>query len=94
MKVRIVIQTMEPNADNETWGHRHSEVWSGDLELLDKNEYLTKISVIADGEPQPICDIPFAIGIGHYMWIPPDSAIEQLSEGYSIHEGNTDTTER
>jgi hypothetical protein len=68
MKVRIMIDTQ---VNGEEGMHR-SKIWEGDLEILNKQEYLTMVSVIAEGEPQPICQIPFALGIGHYIWVPPD----------------------
>jgi hypothetical protein len=76
MKVKIVIDTRKAE---ETGNHR-SEIWSGELEILDKNEYLVMISVMGEGQPQPICQVPFAIGIGHYLWIPPDSEWQQVND--------------
>ena len=89
MKIKIVIQTheVEPSDDpfKTRYRRRQSEVWSGELEILKDNEYLAKISVIAEGEPQPICDIPFAIGIGHYLWIPPHIDTEPEDDAYNLN---------
>jgi hypothetical protein len=76
MKVRIVINTRRAEQD----GDNRSTIWEGELEIKDKDEYLTMISVIGEGQPQPICQVPFAIGIGHYLWIPPDKEYESDGE--------------
>jgi hypothetical protein len=68
MKTKIVITTMKA----EEKGLHRSEIWSGEMEILDNQEYLVLFSIIAEGQPQPIFQAPFAIGIGHYRWIPPD----------------------
>jgi hypothetical protein len=72
MKIHIIIDT---RVEGENGEHR-SEVWAGDLEILNEKEHLVKISVMAEGELQPIVEIPFAKGIGHYQWIAPDPVIE------------------
>jgi hypothetical protein len=72
MKCQIVIETRQ--AEQE--GNNRSKIWEGELEIKDKDEYLMLISVLAEGQPQPICQVPFAIGIGHYLWIPPDNHYE------------------
>lgn len=69
MKIRIVIDT---HVEGEEGMHR-SPIWEGEIEIHNDKEYITLISVMAEGEPQPICQIPFAIGIGHYIWVPPDA---------------------
>lgn len=85
MKVKLVIQTQVASEDGITGYRRSSEIWSGDIDLnLDKGEYLAKLSVIAEGQPQPICDIPFSLGIGYYMWIPPDPSYP--AETWDIHQ--------
>lgn len=68
MKIRIQIQTQKEGED----GSHRAEIWSGDMEILDHKEYLTLISIIGEGELHPICQVPFAKGIGHYIWVPPD----------------------
>jgi hypothetical protein len=68
MRIKMVIDT---HKEGEEGNHR-SVVWEGELEILDKREYLMMISVMAEGEMQPICQIPFAVGMGHYLWVPPD----------------------
>ena len=72
MNVKMIIQTFK---EGEEGTHR-SEIWSGELDIKDKTEYLMLVSVIAEGQPHPICQVPFAIGIGHYLWIPPDDDME------------------
>ena len=78
MNVKIIITTMKAEEN----GTHRSLVWEGELDIKDKTEYLTMISIMGEGEPQPICQIPFAIGIGHYLWIPPDTQYETLSGDY------------
>lgn len=87
MKVKIALTTVD--TDGGKIGMRHSVVWVGELEIKKATEYIAKISIIGEGEPQPLCDIPFAIGIGHYMWIPPSSLLEEIEDGYYT-EGKTD----
>lgn len=69
MKAKIVIMTASVESGEYT-GMRHSEIWSGELEILDDREYLVKMSVIGEGMEHPIVDIPFATGIGHWHWVP------------------------
>jgi hypothetical protein len=80
MKVKIVIDT---KVEGENGMHR-SPVWEGELEIIDEQEYLMLISVMAEGMPHPIVQVPFAKGIGHYIYIPPDTTIGNLL-------GETDT---
>lgn len=87
MKVKIALTTVDTSGGKI--GMRHSVVWEGELSILRDTEYLTKITLIGEGEPQPLCDIPFAIGIGHYLWIPPDPAfLEEIDYTYHTEEGN------
>lgn len=81
MKAKIVITTAAVE-DGEYKGLRRSEVWTGELDILNDQEYLLRFAIIGDGLPQPIVDLPFAIGLGHYLWIPPDNAPED--EGWYI----------
>lgn len=72
MKVRIIINTAEmAEHDTNEITERRSEVWRGEIDILPKGEYLTKISIIADGVSEPICDVPFSPMTGYYQWIPP-----------------------
>lgn len=80
VKVKIIIQTR----DKDTGNRRTSEVWSGELSMETETEYLAKVSLIGEGEPQPLCDIPFATGIGHYVWYPPDDAMDAKDEGWHL----------
>jgi len=65
MKAKIVITTADESGD-----HKRSEIWAGEMEILDKTEYLLRFSVIAEGQPQPLVDVPFALGMGHWIWLP------------------------
>jgi hypothetical protein len=76
MLCRIIIETFtfgNPEDVIEKNDATRSEVWRGDINITNPREYLTRIQVIADGEAQPICDIPFGIGMGHWMYIPPNN---------------------
>jgi len=68
MNVKMVIRTFKEGED----GVHDSEIWNGELEIKDHKEHLMLVSVIAEGQPHPICQVPFAIGIGHWVWIPDD----------------------
>lgn len=75
MKVRIVVEDYEVDPRDDTpmeaaVRQRKTVVWSGDMEILQDRIYVTKISLIAEGEPRPICDIPFSLNRGYYLWIP------------------------
>lgn len=72
MIIRIVINSAEIIDGKEQEGEHRTEIFRGDVNIERDSEYITKISIIADGEPQPICDVPFSPGIGHYIWIPGD----------------------
>lgn len=76
MRVRIVIDTFKPSegigSPFKFEGRRQSTlVWQGEIDILDNTEYITKISLIGEGQPQPLCEVPFALGMGHYQWMPP-----------------------
>ena len=64
----------------EESGQHRSVIWEGDLEILDENEYLMMISMIGEGQPQPLVTVPFGLGIGHYVWIPPNNEYESLTD--------------
>ena len=57
--------------------HYRSSIWEGELEIKNQKEYLTMISIHADGMVHPICQVPFAKGLGHYLWIPPDAILTE-----------------
>lgn len=90
MKVRIIVNSWVDDRTKEEQsqpffvkGHpENSEVWRGDMEILGENVYLLRLSVLADGEPQPICDVPFSLGSGYYMWVPPEGGLEYDSEEF------------
>lgn len=71
MKIKIVINTADENGEPMA----RSEIWEGELEILDKNEYLTLISIIAEGKEHPVCQIPFSLHVGWYEWHPPKERI-------------------
>lgn len=83
MKIKIVINTMTLDNEAESSTKRWAEVWSGEMDILEKGEYLTKISIIAEGMAHPICDIPFSPIEGYWQWIPPlidDDEIEKREQ--------------
>lgn len=67
VRIKIIFQSR----DKTTGGFISSEVWSGEWELNTEGEYLSKVSVIAEGVEHPICDIPFGLDIGYWHWYPP-----------------------
>lgn len=74
MKIKIMINSRiaEEPAD------RRSVIWEGELEIKDGEEYLTKVSIIGEGQPQPLVEVPFGINVGHYLWIPADDGMAAL----------------
>jgi hypothetical protein len=84
MKVRIIVQSIEVNPATDQWVSRHSEVWAGEMDILEPNVYLAKMSLITDGIANPIVDIPFSLGVGHYRWIPPSAEMDVIAD-LSLH---------
>lgn len=83
MKVKIIIDTQKTEADS----HNRSLVWEGEMEILDKEEYLVRVSIVGEGQPQPLCQIPFALGIGYYHWFPPDMRVnDDMGDGDYLDE--------
>lgn len=81
MKVKITIDTIEMSDHTENaLTNRRSEVWNGELDILPKGEYLTKISIIAEGIEQPICEVPFSPMVGYYQWVPPLVDNDEIEE--------------
>jgi hypothetical protein len=80
MQVRIIIDTWTSLEDAKPFDQRgyqsRSEVWHGDINIENDKEYLTRITMIADGQEHPICDVPFAIGSGYWRWFPPETPLE------------------
>jgi hypothetical protein len=76
MKAKIVIYDItltgkQPENPFQFTGHRTARVvWEGDLDISEEGQYITKLSIYAEGQPQPICDVPFSLGTGHYQGIP------------------------
>ena len=81
MKCRIILNTF---ADTRTEqekakplfvrGHHETvEVWTGDLDIIPENIYLLKLSLLGEGEPRPICDVPFSTGVGYWLWYSPEN---------------------
>lgn len=83
MKIRIVIEDHEGDPTRQA----KSEVWSGEIDILRDNVYVTKISILADGEPMPICDIPFSLNKGWYAWIPGIQGSEDDDSFFLINPG-------
>lgn len=67
MKCKIIINTLNYPDEGDSY-MASSEIWSGELELLNEHEYLMKLSLIAEGKEHPLCDMPFGIDIGHWRW--------------------------
>ena len=78
MKLKFILNTSEPiltTGESEAlfdqkYVRTAQEIWKGELELPD-GVLVMKVSVIAEGQPHPICDIPFSLTEGHWRWIPP-----------------------
>lgn len=100
MKVRIIVNSWVDDRTEEerdiplfVKGHPEtSEVWRGDMEILNENTYLLRLSVLAEGEPQPICDVPFSLGSGYYMWVPPEGGLEYDSESFGSGRNMDDSS--
>ena len=76
MKIKIVIDTADENGEPMA----RSQVWEGELDILNDKEYLTRISIMAEGKEHPVCQVPFSPGIGYYQWIAPDKKYEEGEE--------------
>lgn len=73
VKVKIVINTLKMDDHGQNTIHEYtSEVWSGEMDILPDGEYLTKISIIAEGIDHPICDVPFSPTVGYWSWMSPE----------------------
>lgn len=69
MRVKIIIKMMDMEEhDTNQIRVRHAEVFSGELDIAPKGEYLTKISILAEGYEHPICDVPFSPLEGYWSW--------------------------
>jgi hypothetical protein len=84
MRVKLVIntwvQTGEGIAMIDQEGYQeNAEIWSGEIDIKDKNVYLTKVSIIGEGVEHPICDIPFSLFHGYWQWVPPVTEPEEPS---------------
>lgn len=84
MKIKIIINSIESAPEQQGYWQHSTEVWSGEMDILEEGTYLTKISLIAEGQPQPICDIPFSLNSGYYMWVPPETAYEDEDPGDTV----------
>lgn len=92
VKIKIIINTTKVSVKEDGKivhsEMRSAEIWQGDLEILEDNEYLTKISILGEGQAHPICDIPFALGTGWWMWVPQEWQTEESKDDQSgISEG-------
>jgi hypothetical protein len=75
MKVKIVVEDVTQLYGGRRLEFSRSQIWEGELDLLDDNVYITKVSIIAEGHEHPICDIPFSMDTGHWLWVPELHAI-------------------
>jgi hypothetical protein len=95
MKIKIVINTFTDTRTREEAAQAFyvkgyngmSQVWEGELDIKEDNVYLTKVSVIGEGIAHPICDIPFSLGVGHWLWVPPENPVEESEDAESILGG-------
>jgi hypothetical protein len=75
MNVRIIVKSWVavPGTNLlEYKGHEErAEIWRGEINIEKESTYITKVSIIADGEEHPICDIPFSLTEGFWQWVPP-----------------------
>lgn len=72
VKLKFVLNTLEPTDPNSSGFVRTSqEIWKGEMDLPD-GVLVMKVSVIAEGQPHPICDVPFSLTEGYWKWIPPE----------------------
>jgi hypothetical protein len=71
MKVKIIINTLHLGQDGlkANTQMRTAQVWEGELDIFDDSEYLTKISLIAEGKEHPICDVPFSPDMTPSYWM-------------------------
>ncbi len=80
MKCRIILNTFADTRTDEektnpffVRGHHETvEVWRGDLDIIPENIYLLKLSLLGEGEPRPLCDMPFSTGVGYWLWFSPE----------------------
>lgn len=98
MRVKIIIQMTEMQEhDLNQIQTRHAEIFNGELDIAPKGEYLTKISLIAEGYEHPICDVPFSPIVGYWKWIPPmmdDSEAMEIMEQQMMRGNSVDETEQ
>lgn len=58
-----------------------SQIWEGELDIVDENEYITKVVIIAEGKEHPICEVPFSPDMGGYwQYIPYITAAEEKED--------------
>jgi hypothetical protein len=73
VKLKFVLNTLEPVGEKDSTMVRTSqEIWQGEMDLPD-GVLVMKVSVIAEGHPHPICDIPFSLTEGYWSWHAPEA---------------------
>lgn len=76
MKLKFVLNTLEGfdkgEAFNQTYVRTAQEIWNGEIDLPD-GVLVMKVSVIAEGQPHPICDVPFSLTEGYWTWHSPEA---------------------
>lgn len=75
MRVKIVVEDVTSLYGGSRLEMSRSEIWSGEFDLRRDGTYITKVSMIAEGYEHPICDIPFSMDTGHWLWVPQVDAI-------------------
>lgn len=69
MKCKIVVEDVTHLYEGTRLEFSRTQVWEGELELLPEQVYMTKVSIIAEGREHPVCDIPFSMDTGHWIWV-------------------------
>jgi hypothetical protein len=79
MKVKMVMNTVEGSANGQV--RTTNQIWEGEIEIP-AGVFVTKISVLGEGEWHPICDVPFSLSEGYWAWIgaSDDSMFGSLAE--------------
>lgn len=72
MHLKFILNTLERPSKEGGMVRTSQEIWSGEMQLPD-GVLVMKVSVIAEGEPHPICDVPFSLTEGYWEWHPPEA---------------------
>jgi len=71
MKIKFLMNALEGDPSNPPMMLTRAQIWEGEMEIPN-GVIVCKVSVIAEGEAHPICDIPFSLNLGHWQWHPPE----------------------